>query len=86
MTHTKPGTAPKREKLSTLVITDDKGDSDSETPPRVNLLQLLNVIHGETPVQKSQMHVHAVVNGVQVKAIVNSGVTHNFVATKKATK
>ena len=73
MTHTKPGTAPKREKLSTLVITDDKGDSDSETPPRVNLLQLLNVIHGETPVQKSQMHVHAVVNGVQVKAIVNSG-------------
>ena len=86
MTHTKPGTAPKREKLSTLVITDDKGDSDSETPPRVNLLQLLNVIHGETPVQKSLMHVHAVVNGVQVKAIVNSGVTHNFVATKKATK
>ncbi|RVX00196.1 RNA-directed DNA polymerase-like [Vitis vinifera] len=32
---------------------DDKGDSDLETPPRVNPLQLLNVIHGETPVQKS---------------------------------
>ena len=55
---------PKREKLSALVTTDDKGDSDSETAPRVNPLQLLNMINGETPVQKSLMHVHAVVNGV----------------------
>ena len=39
---------PKREKLSTLVTTGDKGDSNSETPPKVNLLQLLNVINGET--------------------------------------
>ena len=41
---------PKREKLSTLVTADDKGESDSETPPRVNPLQLLNVIHGEAPI------------------------------------
>eukprot|EP00261_Vitis_vinifera_P038833 XP_019080076.1 PREDICTED: uncharacterized protein LOC109123765 [Vitis vinifera] len=41
---------PKREKLSALVTADDKGDSDSETAPRVNPLQLLNVINGETPV------------------------------------
>ncbi|RVW58098.1 Retrovirus-related Pol polyprotein from transposon 17.6 [Vitis vinifera] len=32
------------------------------------------------------MHVHAVVNGVQVKASVDSGATHNFVATKEATR
>ena len=49
-------------------------------------MQLLNVINGETPVQKSLMHVHAVVNGVQVKALVNNGATHNFVATRKATR
>ena len=39
---------PKREKLSALVTADDKEDSDSETPYRVNPLQLLNVINGET--------------------------------------
>ncbi|RVW26159.1 Retrovirus-related Pol polyprotein from transposon 297 [Vitis vinifera] len=73
-------------KLSALVTTDDKGDSDSETAPRVNPLQLLNMINGETPVQKSLMHVHAVVNGVQVKALVDNGATHNFVATREATR
>ena len=77
---------PKREKLSALVTVDEKGDFDSETPPRVNPLQLLNVINGETPVQKSLMHVHAIVNGVQVKALVDNGVTHNFGATRKATR
>ncbi|RVW98465.1 Transposon Tf2-8 polyprotein [Vitis vinifera] len=77
---------PKREKLSALVTAEDKGDSDPETPPRVNPLQLLNVIHGETPVQKSLMHIHAIVNGVKVKALVDSGATHNFVATKEAAR
>ena len=32
------------------------------------------------------MYVHAIVNGVQVKAIVDSGVTHNFVPTKEVAK
>ena len=77
---------PKRKKLSALMTADDKRDSDSETPPKVNPLQLLNVINGETSVQKSLMHVHVVVNGVQVKALVDSGATHNFVATREATK
>ena len=54
----------KREKLLVLVAVDDKGESDSETLLRVNPLQLLNVIHGETLIQKSLMHVHAIVNGV----------------------
>ncbi|RVW96773.1 Retrovirus-related Pol polyprotein from transposon 17.6 [Vitis vinifera] len=52
---------PKREKLSALVSADDKGDSDSETAPRVSPLQLLN-------------------------ALVDSGATHNFVATREATR
>ena len=76
---------PKREKLSTLVTADDKGDSDSETAPIVKPRQLLNMINGETPVQKSLMHVHAMVNGVPVKALVDSGATHNFVATREVT-
>ncbi|RVW60182.1 hypothetical protein CK203_088220 [Vitis vinifera] len=41
---------PKIEKLSTLVTADDKGDSDSETPPRVNPLQLLNVKADSCPI------------------------------------
>ena len=77
---------PKREKLSALVTADDKGDSYSKTPPRVNPLQLLNVINGETLVQKSLIHVHAVVNGVQVKALVDNGTTRNFIATREATR
>nr|CAN72971.1 hypothetical protein VITISV_018184 [Vitis vinifera] len=77
---------PKREKISALVIADDKGKSDSETPSRVNPLQLLNVIHGETHVQKSLMHVHVIVNSVQVKATVDSGATHNFVDTRELKK
>ena len=32
------------------------------------------------------MHVHAIVNGVQVKALVDSGATHNFVATREGTR
>ena len=77
---------PKRKKLSALVTVHDNGDSNSETPPRVNPLQLLNVINGETLVPKSLMHVHAFVNDVQVKALVDNGATHNFVATREATR
>ena len=76
----------KREKLSALVTADDKGESDLKTPLRVNPLQLLNVINGETLVQKSLRYVHVVVNGVQVKALVDSGATHNFVDTREATR
>ncbi|KAL6332342.1 hypothetical protein AAG906_004908 [Vitis piasezkii] len=38
----------KREKLLALVTVKDKGESDLETPPRVNPLQLLNVLHEAT--------------------------------------
>ena len=77
---------PKREKLLTLMNVDNKREFGSEIPPKVNPLQFLNAIHGETPVQKSLMHMHAIVNGEQFKAMVDSSVTHNFVATKETTK
>ncbi|RVX00469.1 hypothetical protein CK203_037016 [Vitis vinifera] len=57
---------PKRDKLLALVTAEDKGESDLETSPRVNPLQLLNVLH--------------------VKAMVDSLATHNFVATREATR
>ncbi|RVW38113.1 hypothetical protein CK203_091307 [Vitis vinifera] len=56
------------------------------TPPRVNPLQLLDVLHDETLVQKSLMHVPVILNGVHVKAMMDSGVTHNFMATREATR
>ena len=73
---------PKREKLSALVTEDDKANSDSdELPLRVNPLQLLNVIRGQTTALKSLMFVETLVNGVRVKAMVDSGATHNFMTT-----
>lgn len=44
------------------------------------------MIHNEAPVQKSLMHVQALVNGVRVKAMVDNGATHNFMATREVTR
>ena len=76
---------PKREKLSALVTGDDKVNSDSdEGPSRFNPLQLLNVIRGQSTNSKALMFVETLVNGVQVKAMMDSGATHNFVATRES--
>ena len=40
--------SPKREKLIALVTADDKASTDSNSPSRVNSLQLLNGISGKT--------------------------------------
>ena len=78
---------PKREKLSALVTGVDKANSDSdEGPSRVNPLQLLNVICGQTIAPKFPMFVETFVNGVRVKAMVDSGATHNFVATRESAR
>ena len=77
---------PKREKLSALVTTDDKASTDSDSPSRVNPLQLLNAISGENQPQKTLMHVQVLFNGIRVKAMVDSGATHNFVATSEASR
>ena len=74
---------PKREKLSALVTADDKASSDSDSPSQVNPLQLLNAISGENQPQKTLMHVQVLINGIRVKAMVDSGATHNFAATSE---
>ena len=77
---------PKREKLSALVTADDKASTDSDSPSRVNPLQLLNAISGENQPQKTLMHVQVLLNGIRVNAMVDSGATHNFVATSEASR
>ena len=77
---------PKREKLSSLVIANDKASIDSASPSRVNPLQLFNAISGENQPQKTLMHVQVLINGIRVKAMVDNGATHNFVATSEASR
>ena len=67
-----------------LVFGDDKEDLDSDGLLRVNPLQLLNVIRAQLATSKSLMFVQALVNEVRVKAIVDSGVTHNVMATRES--
>ena len=70
--------------MTTLVSREDKEDSNSDGPSRVNPLQLLNVIRDQLAASKSLMFVQALVNGVRVKAMVDSGATYNFVATRES--
>ena len=86
MALTEPKIAPKREKLSALVTANDKASTNSNSPSRVNPLHLLNAINGENQPQKTLMRVQVLINGIQVKAIVDSGATHNFVATSEASR
>ena len=77
---------PKREKPSALVTVDDKASTDSDSPFRVNPLQMLNAISGENQSQKTLMHVQVLINGIRVKAMVDSGAMHNFVETSEASR
>ena len=52
----------------------------------MNPLQLLNAISGGNQPQKTLMHVQVLLNGIWVKAMVDSGATHNFVATSEASR
>ena len=52
----------------------------------MNPLQLLNAISGENQPQKTLMHVQVLLNGIRVKAMVDSGATHNFIATSEASR
>ena len=57
-----------------------------ESPSRVNTLQLLNEICGQTTAPKSLMFVETLVNCVRVKALVDSGTTHDFVAIRESAR
>ena len=50
----------------------------------MNPLQLLNAISGETLRKKTLMLVQVLINGIRVKAMVDSSATHNFFATSEA--
>ena len=52
----------------------------------MNPLQLLNAINGENQPHKTLMHVQVLLNGIRVKVMVDSGATHNFVATSEASR
>ena len=75
----------RQERLLALVTGDDKANSDfDDGPSRVNPLQLLNVLCGQTTAPKSLMFVETLVNGVRVKVMVDSSAIHNFVATRES--
>ncbi|KAL5775969.1 hypothetical protein ACOSP7_013526 [Xanthoceras sorbifolium] len=76
---------PKKEKLNAL-MNQDVGDSDCAGPSRVNPLQLLNTISAEMQSSecKGLMYVTAQVNGRDVRAMLDTGATNNFVARREA--
>ena len=68
----------KREKLNAMVAENDKGRSDEEVPSRVNPLQLLNALSaGGT--SKGMSYEQVKMNGNGVEAMLDIGVTYNFV-------
>ena len=70
--------------MSTLVAKDvgDDGGAD-ECTPRVNPIQLLNIMTTEQQVPlKGLMYVMARVNGKAVRAMLDTIVTNNFVSLK----
>lgn len=70
-----------------LMATDAKGDSNSdESTVQVDPLQWLNVLHPKGFIHNELMDVPLLVNGKRGNAMVDSGVNHNFVASKVATE
>ena len=78
------GLPQKKKKHSALVTADNKASTNSDSPSQVNPLQLLNAISGETLQHKTLIHVQVLINGIWIKVMVDSGATHNFVATNEA--
>ena len=76
---------PRREKLSALQNTK-KEDSDSDdSSPQLNPLQVLTTLH--TPMFFYQlMYVLVHLNGICVKAMIDTGAAHSFLARSVAAK
>lgn len=66
----------KLEKLAALVT---KEDSDSDSPPRVNPLQLLEALRAVKGTSQPLLYVLITLNGREIYAMVDTGATHNFV-------
>ncbi|KAG6621665.1 hypothetical protein I3842_Q008100 [Carya illinoinensis] len=70
---------PKREKLNALIAEEEEAPVE-ETTSRVNPLQLLNSIRQESRSDTGLMFVDVKVNGQVVRAMVDTGATHNFLS------
>ena len=75
---------PKKEKLNAIMVEDGENDG-AEVPIRANPLQLLNAIRAEVT-HKGLMYVELLTSGQKIVALVDSGVTHNFVSTKEVAR
>ena len=76
---------PKKEKLSALIAQSENDDDVGETPTRMNPLQLLNAITTEKQAPlKGLMYVAVMVNGKEVRAMIDTGATNNFVSRHEA--
>ena len=74
---------PKRKAINVL-INKKENEKENEKDAHVRSLQLLNTLKSksmlETPQNKGLIYMEARVNGKVTKALVNTGVTHNFVS------
>lgn len=70
---------PKREKVNALIAEEDEAPVEESTS-RVNPLQLLNSIRQESRSDTGLMLVFVKVNGQVVRAMVDTGATHNFLS------
>nr|YP_009381351.1 hypothetical protein AEK19_MT0946 [Utricularia reniformis]ART31171.1 hypothetical protein AEK19_MT0946 [Utricularia reniformis] len=51
--------------------------------PRMNMLQLLSAMQEKPIAHSSLMYIKAMVNDVQVMAMIDTGATHHFVADRE---
>ena len=74
---------PKRKAINVL-INKKENEKENEKDAHVRSLQLLNTLKSksmlETPQNKGLIYMEARVNGKVTRALVNTGVTHNFVS------
>ncbi|XP_012838926.1 PREDICTED: uncharacterized protein LOC105959382 [Erythranthe guttata] len=78
---------PKRSKLNALMRESDS-EEDSDETRRANPIQLLSalVVDKAPNGTKGLMYATVLINGKEVKAMVDSGATHNFVAEREVKK
>ena len=76
---------PKKERLNALVAEEESEGSELEVTPRMNPLQLLNAIQAQ-PNHKGLIYIEVELSDQKVVALVDSGATHNFVATRAVTR
>ena len=76
---------PKRNKLSALIQEEERPKREER---RMGSLQLLNAIKAKVEVPKTErkgrMYVMTKVNGLETRALVDTGASHNFIEVDEA--